>query len=386
MPTLVVSTVGTSLLTNALRRSAREHVEEVLKYANASEDTVPGEILARAEETVEQTAGGLRDADATAVRQASAELNGLVSFYEGTQKDERDQHWLIATDTALGRLTAQGVEQILRERGIQAVQTYVPRGLSAENTHALKEGVKRFLNWCERTVPDYRESGYEVVFNLTGGFKSLQGILNTVGMFYADRMVYIFQTGPELIRIPRLPVKLATEVFEKTPVRFLRLEALDRVPDGTLPEEQFEDVQDALLDAVEGRVYSFSEWGLLLWNQTRRDLLERKEPFDLPRLRYTDGFRKDVRTATPDQRRRLHETLAVVSVTLEVHDGNTAPLKRHGALQYENYTSTTTPDGQPIGHFRLYDDTEGRRVSCQAEDGALRLRRFGRHDEVNANP
>jgi len=386
MPFLTVSTVGTSLLTNALRRDAPDRMGEVLDHANAGKDEIPDAIWKTARATVDKTVTELQDADEASARKASAELNGLLSFYEGRPSNPRDQHWLLATDTALGQVTADGVERILKGRGLEGVQTHTPRGLSAANTESLRGGVKQFLDWCERTLPGYRKSRYEIVFNLTGGFKSLQGILNTVGMFYADRMIYIFQTGPELVTIPRLPVQLNTDVFSKAPARFLRLAALRRVQGGTLPVDRFTDVPNTLIDAVEEKVYSFSEWGLLLWNRVRRALLEREDPFDLPHLDYTERFRKDVRKATPDQRRRLRETLAVASLLLDMHEGNTAPLKQHSALQYENYTGITTDDGRPIGHFRLCDDAEGRRVSCLAQNGGLTLRRFGGHDEVNENP
>jgi putative CRISPR-associated protein (TIGR02619 family) len=387
MPSLTVSTVGTSLLTNALSRASQNNrIGDVLNHANDDEDRLPSEIQSLAETTIQRTVEELRGQDTDAVREASAELNGLLSLYEDQTYDDRDQHWLVATDTALGKRTAEGVKQVLEDRGFNTVQIQTPRGLSAEDTHTLEEGVKHFLDWCERTLPGFRDSGYEVIFNLTGGFKSLQGILNTVGTFYADRMIYIFQAGPELITIPRLPVKLDSDLFRHKPSRFLRLAALDRVEEATLPADVFSDVPDTLIDVVDGRVYSFSAWGRLLWNQERRSLLKRKEIFDLPRLDATPRFTKDLRKATHDQRRRLYETLAVVSLLLDMSDGDTAPLKKNSSLQYSIYSDRTTDEGEPIGHFQLDEEKEGRRVSCVASHDALKLRRFGRHDEVNKNP
>jgi hypothetical protein len=58
------------------------------------------------------------------------------------------------------------------------------------------------IRWCQDTLPGYRESGYHIVFNLTGGFKSIQGWMQTLGMFYADEIVYIFETGKELLPGP----------------------------------------------------------------------------------------------------------------------------------------------------------------------------------------
>ncbi|MCS4099913.1 hypothetical protein [Salinibacter ruber] len=387
MPFFIASTVGTSLLTNLLREDESGRIGDIYDHANDSEEEIPEELYQMAEETVKRAVEDLRGADAKSIRKASAELNGILSFYEQEPMSGRDQHRLIATDTALGQLTAEGTKEILEDWGAGgAVQVHTPKGLTTKNTNSLRDGVKRFLDWCEQTLPEYRENEYEVVFNLTGGFKSLQGILNTVGTFYADRMIYIFQAGPELITIPGLPVRLDTDLFENTPARFLRLEALDRVPEGTLPKAQYEDVPEALIDEVEERVYSFSEWGKLLWNRARRSILEQEKCFDLARLRYDERFRSDVGAADPDSRRRLHETLAIVSVMLEVHGGDTAPLKESGSLQYKNYEGKTTEKGNPIGHFQLYEDREGERVSCQAKEEGLLLRRFGRHDAVNNAP
>lgn len=79
--------------------------------------------------------------------------------------------------------------------------------------------------------------------------------------------------------------------------------------------------------------------------------------------------------------RRCERRLARVSVLLD--EGGVARLKQDGGLQYEDYQNRRSADGRPIGHFRL---TQGRRVSCIAEGGSLRLRHFGAHDQVNNNP
>jgi hypothetical protein len=71
---------------------------------------------------------------------------------------------------------------------------------------------------------------------------------------------------------------------------------------------------------------------------------------------------------------------------LDANDGDTAALKRSTSLKYANYTGKKTEKGRPIGHFRLLDSRHAYRVSCEALDGELLLRRFGPHDPVNENP
>jgi hypothetical protein len=66
-----------------------------------------------------------------------------------------------------------------------------------------------------------------VVFNLTGGFKSLNGYLQTVAMISADRCAFLFEGAPELMEIPRLPVRLA-EIDEQGACSVQRGEVLRR--------------------------------------------------------------------------------------------------------------------------------------------------------------
>ena len=88
------------------------------------------------------------------------------------------------------------------------------------NTSSLEEfrlGIDELIKWCVGTLPGYRASGYKIVFNLVGGFKALHGYMQTLGMFYADETVYIFETSRELLSIPRMPVDL--EASAKQAVR-----------------------------------------------------------------------------------------------------------------------------------------------------------------------
>jgi len=101
-----------------------------------------------------------------------------------------------------------------------------------------------------------------------------------------------------------------------------------------------------------------------------------------PRLQYTDTFRRDFKSAAQKERAELQEVLAKVAGILEDKNGDTSALKGDGGLQYEVYTNKRTEDGKPIAHFRV---SGSRRVSCMAEDGQLRLRRYGEHS-INDNP
>ncbi len=370
MPNLkfTLTTVGISVLLNNLTLAENQWRGRLNREANAQ--ALPAEVAEKAEELAQRASETLRQGDVKENRRLSAELNGLYGLYQDQlSAAQSDMHYLIATDTALGRQAADVICAFLREQGL-TVDIYIPPHLSTADPASFSGGIKALIHWCEEIIPGYREAHYRVIFNLTGAFKSLQGYLNIVGMFYADEMAYIFETGSQLLSIPRLPIQVDLEAL-----RDYRLELALMAQGHIYPLEAVAGIPEGLLD-VDQDDAGLSDWGLLIWNRTRRALLsEALLPF--PRLQYRPTFHKDFKGADPLQKVELQEVLAKVSSLLESHQGDISVLKRDGGLQYGRLTGQTTRDGRPIDHFRI---TGSRRVTCTVEEnGALRLRRYGEH-------
>ncbi|HHW86817.1 MAG TPA: putative CRISPR-associated protein [Chloroflexi bacterium] len=373
---LVLTTVGISLFLNSLSPEEREEggVQRLNRHANAKEllsdlEAFLAELVTRAERT-------LAEGTVVSRRLLSAELNGLYGLYEDQlQRSRNDVHVLVATDTVLGRRAAQTLEAFLRSQGIVNVQMWVPEQLSSGDNRCFSHGVKDLLHLCEETIPGYRADGYHIVFNLTGAFKSLQSYLNIAGMFYADEIVYIFEGSKQLLHIPRLPIQIDVAMLQ-TYCTSLALLAVGAI----LPYREVAGLPEGLLDIDQHGDATLSEWGRLIWNRVRHELL-REDLLPFPNLVYEESFRRDFDRASPEERVDLQETLAKVSALLE--EGGVARLKQDGGIQYEDYQNRKTSNRQPIGHFRL---SQGRRVSCVAEGTTLRLRHFGNHDQINDNP
>jgi len=370
----VLSTVGISVLLNVLDSSEEAWRRQLNQATN--ERQLADELAHQVDGLVAGAKALLCKGDVQRNRRLSAELNGLYGIYQGNlSAGKSDMHYLIATDTALGRKAADVICAFLRENGL-TVDVYVPEGLSTADPSTFSKGMKKLIRWCEDTIPGYRDAGYRVVFNLTAAFKSLQGYLNIMGMFYADEMVYIFETGAQLLSIPRLPLQVDIDTLRES-----RMELAMMAQGHIFPFEQVASIPDGLLELDDQGSATLSDWGELIWNRVRHELLgEDLLPF--PRLQYTDTFRKDFKNADRKDRAELQEVLAKVSGILEDKRGDTSALKQDGGLQYDVYTNKYTKDGRPIGHFRV---SQSRRVSCTAEDGALRLRRYGEHS-INDNP
>ncbi len=376
MPRFILSTVGTSILTNlidrrnpteanwwnTLRDSANLKLNELDPETNTVINTLADRALTK-----------LLENDAGANGRISAELNGIYGIYEGTPSNSRDQHWLITTDTAQGQKTGELIRDFLESQEF-TVSIFTPEGLSTKDTESFTTGTKELIRWLEDTVPRYE--GYHVIFNLVGGFKSLQGYMNTFGAFYADEVVYIFDAPTsDLIKIPRLPIQIDDTVIQNHLVQFALMDA------GKLYlAHELKGIPETLLEYVEdnGNTYAgLSAWGQLIWNQTKKDLLT-KELLDFPKLKYEqtfhDDFKKNQRNA--DQCLKLQETLAKAAHSLEESCCSLQELSNDGL-------DVKKLQGQDnIYRFRIGDF----RATWSQGENQLILLRYGDRKEVYERP
>jgi putative CRISPR-associated protein (TIGR02619 family) len=384
MKKLVISTVGTSLLTNQIDREFEDNWAVRLRdTANLSQEEIANyhEDVSDIIKTLQDRAGEKLKGEVEDIREASAELNGIYALYKKQlNQGSKDMHWLIATDTAQDQVTAKMLENFLRTQGLTA-DLHTPQGFSARSTEAFTNGIDKFLNWIEETVPGYKDSGYQICFNLVGGFKAIQGFANTIGMFYADEIIYIFEGSRDIITIPRLPIKVDTSVIK--PVQFALMASGVGV---WVKLSELQSVPETLIFVV-GEEATLSNWGRLTWNNCKRELLAR-DLLEFPCLVYEDWFKKDYKKTNVDSQRKfeLHEVLSEVSGSMLKFKGDTT--RFDSRLHFSRYEGGQRCEGgvrkNEIDHF--YIKNTGWRVSCIAKDGKLYLRHYGKHDDVNDNP
>lgn len=378
MPRLVISTVGTSLLTNQIDREFEENwVVRLRDTANSSYEEIENyhEDVSDIITTLKERAKEKLNGELEEIREASAELNGIYALYkEQLNQGSQDIHWLIASDTAQDQVTAKMLEEFLRQQGL-TVDVYTPKGFSASSTEAFTNGIDELLNWIDETIPGYKNSGYQICFNLVGGFKAIQGFANTIGMFYADEIIYIFEGSRDIITIPRLPIKVDSSVIK--PVQFALMAAGEWINFSEL-----HDVPETLIFKVDNTA-TLTTWGRLIWNRSKVDLMSGKL-LHFPRLKYESSFERDYEnTKEENERVKLQETLAKVSHLLIKHNGDTAPLKSDGGLQYDVYIKEDSKQIDGLAHFRV---TKALRVSCVTSENVLILRHYGQnlHSPRNA--
>lgn len=375
MPKVMVSTVGTSLLTNHVLGRGDPGLQALLRdTANAREKELTKEQKAAIDEIAKEVADRLAAASIPEMRRMSAELNGVFGYY-GQEAfsglPPADPHILVATDTYQGQRTAELVRDCLKRRGAGAVEILAPEGLSTRDCAAFTKGMNEVIRWCEEVLTAYRQQNYYVVFNLVGSFKSLQGYMITLGMFYADEMVYIFEApSADLIRIPRLPVAVGDEpILREKAALFVLMEH------GYLPaQEEVKGIPEIYLDFEEG-VCTLSTWGLLLWQRKKKEILAEADLLPFPHLRYEKSFERDF-AHIGDRNMRAAILSELGKVSLIYGEKGLAGLRADPGFLYKDYE---TLKDERIGHFRL---SRGWRVSARPDAGFLRLLRVGPHDAV----
>lgn len=370
----ILSTIGTSILTNSIDRAnpdeARDWARILGDSANLQQDELSDEAIRVINTLAERALDKLLMDDVETNRQASAELNGIYGIYEGRlPENSNDQHYLICTDTAQGQTTGDLIAEFLSSKGF-TVSVEIQKGLSTKDTESFTKGSKGLITWLDNSIPR-SGSDWNVIFNLVGGFKSLQGYMQTFSTFYADETVYIFERSSDLIKIPRLPIQIDTTVLERHLTEFAMMAAGEMYP-----IEKLADIPETLLEPVDGYA-GLSAWGSLIWNRTKLDLLA-KELLPFPRLEYLPRFQNDFNQQNETKARlELQETLAQITYMLEGSAGDTAVLEG-GGFRFKRLQRF--PD---IFTFRV---ARGIRVSCSKGNGTLKLHRYGPRNTVNNNP
>jgi len=383
MARLVISTVGTSLLINRIDTDIDDNnwYKRLQQTANYSDDEVSQhhqDVKQVIEELKKRAETELYSNYTERIREASAELNGIYALYNETiEKGRSDTHLLVATDTAQGRIAAEIVESFLKSKGLTNTSIHVQPGLSTASSEIFVEGMAKLIPGMQETITACKKDpNYTICFNLVGGFKALQGYFNTIGMFYADEIIYVFEGSNTLITIPRLPVKVDVNKVEPYKVQ---LAMMDVGEINTSFEEAKKVPKDWVL--VDGHEMTLSTWGQLIWNQCKDDLLSQNQPLTFPKIDYQNSFLDDYKKieGNVEERVKLQLTLAKVSQLLQKSNGDSSILKQDRGLQYDKYTNIKGS----IDHFRV---TKGLRVSCTSSQGRLLLRHYGKEPDVNKNP
>jgi putative CRISPR-associated protein (TIGR02619 family) len=362
-PFFVLSPCGTSLLTNGATKEVRDIIN---KYANTKiAADIDSKDLNTLKLRIQEVRKNLQSSNINLAAKLSAELNGIIKLCNGQFNNSQDYHLLLCTDTWLGEATAICVSDWLKAQG---VNTEIKRqiDLQTRDLNAFQIALSDIVEWCENTIPGYQNNGYRIVFNLTGGFKSVQGFLQTLATFYADESIYIFETATELLRIPRLPVKMAAEsTVRQNLIAFRRLGI-------NLPAHNTDQIPETLLLKINNTI-SFSPWGDLVWKQTKSKIYgEAIQPSPSNQLEFSKNFIDSLKGLLSDRLIIINERLDQLTQYLETN-GEYNPR----SLDFKPLKGNPCP---PSTHeIDAWSDQSAKRIFAHYEGDRLILDKLGSH-------
>lgn len=338
---LLISTCGTSLFTNDANADDRAWLTKIANDVEVDSS--------RLTPIVEDRRARLAIADDLTRRTMSAELNGIGAVRD-RYRPKQLFHLLIHTDTAPGKASVALVQAVLGNQ----TSLVSAGGLRTNDLASFRAALADLTKQLDALMQSYRTQGWFIVFNLTGGFKSLNGYLQTLAMISADRCVFLFEGASELVEIPRLPVR----VSEIDDIRS-HLDVFRRLSVGyTVKADDASCVPESLLMEVDGEVTT-SPFGDVVWARHRTTLFaERLYPPLSSKVRVADAVNRAFTSLEAPKKVQVNEAFDEFSAYID----NRRPLPKSRTFKklqgdpvpgstHELYAWSDGATGRLFGHY-----------------------------------
>ncbi len=370
MPTLTIMTCGTSLITNGAISIDEDLPAVIRTNANAASwDEIADNHTDILTEHLQQREQRLISANDSEVRRLSAELNGLLAWQEANRAqsdDHQNEYWLLATDTVLGEATARMIQRWLENKG-HHTQVISQSGLRTAKLAEFRQALSALTEQLVKSIKGYQNRRYHINFNLTGGFKGINGFLQALATVYADQTYYLFEGSSELLYIPRLPYKLnAEQIVTDNLITFRRL-----ANDMPISAAKSDALPDIWLFEIDGR-YILSEWSTLIWQDTKTDLYKQNvldSPSDC--ITITQAFIDSCKKADTSIIKLINERIDDLAFYLE--SGSTEMLQSLDvkALQTKKYKDQNMYECDLDNHWRIFMIKKGHHMTLETLHEAL---------------
>lgn len=261
----VISTVGTSVITNIVNKIRTSEKKEEKELVNLY-DTLSKRDY-KDKEKYKDEYNFLKNFISKKVKfepRASAEIKSIIFL---KQKYENIKFIPICTDTLLSPLSAEIINDIFEKNDIEVQSPLIIEDLQVRDYQRFKEGLKNLLIKLDSF--SYEGKFYDTILNITGGFKGVIPYMTIYGQINNLPIFYIFEHTDELIEIPQLPLSIDYNIFEKHWKKFYKLDI-----EGIVKKREFDkfflNQYENILEIVDDMV-SFNPLGQILWNKYKKE-------------------------------------------------------------------------------------------------------------------
>jgi len=362
---IIICPVGTSILTNGAEPSAKKLL---LDYANTKrrEDIPPADAV-KLDKVIDDRMAKLKFMNGETAKKASAELHSLLILFGEEAPAPNDVVYLVPTHTYIGRRASELISSYIGKLRVEIKLMEIP-SLQTRSSEDLRSAFSLLVREIVSLHEAYKPMGARFIFNLTGGFKTVVGFLQTLATLYADETVYIFESESELMRVPKLPFSLRAEDYIVNQVElWRRLEMglpVNQELAGTLPGTLYYRIDDSFM---------LSEYGEFIWLSLKSDLFsERIYPPPTGKARLGERFQSSVQNLNPSQKLKLNRRIDDLSKYLE------SP--RQDMLKSLSFKAIGKSQGASTHEFYAWSDEGAKRVYCHYDVyGTLILDELGEH-------
>ena len=236
MRTILICTVGTSLINNLRRLDPQDPIHQALDRQDWQD------IATRLLEKPNSD------------RLCGAEINSITSIVKEALLSQFDRLIFLVSDTDDGRNTGAILQAYYAHASnpVQFDQVPKPTVLEKLNHHALEDfqriGLKNLVREISSVARDYSEDA--IAINATGGYKAQISFAGMIGQALNIPVYYLFEGFERVIQLPPQPVSLNLTLWLENYDLFTTLDEASELPKAELDWKLLE-VLEALVEEVE---------------------------------------------------------------------------------------------------------------------------------------
>jgi putative CRISPR-associated protein (TIGR02619 family) len=365
----ILTSCGLSILTNLQKEL--NFSENIYNYSNYSEKEFSRETKEKFDKFIENVKEKLLEFDVPKLKKISAELNALINFYQNDIKNfpKSDSYYFLHTDTYLGEKVAEILINLFKNKGIENVNPITAKDLKTSSFEEFQIALSDLVRNLIDEIKTYKSKKYKIIFNLTGGFKSINSFLQTVASLHADESIYIFETSENLLRIPRLPIKIEESIFKENLNLF-------RMLDLGIYKDNLKKEIDKLPEIVYLKIdndFSLSPWGELIWQNIKEEVYKEKlvEPIS-KRIEISTQLKKQFESLNPSERLQLNKKIDDFEICIETNFKNC-----NKSLGFHELNGKISKTYQY--EISPFDGNDSRRLYIKYKDGKYILDKIDAH-------
>ena len=353
---------GISVLTNGLKGALE--AKEICKYSNMSEEEIfekAPEFYEKFNDEYKKLVASLKSRSNEWLKTFSAELNSLLNY----GISDKDHYKLLVTDTFLGIKAAEVIKAVLEGKGL-SVYLDKRKDLHTGSVEEFELAIAELARDLANELIDWKKKGYSIIFNLTGGFKGINSFLQVMASLYADESIYIFEKSNELLKIPKLPIKIDESIFKN------KLDVFRKLWLGMdVSGDEISSIPNSLVLIKISGEYSLSAWGELVWEKFKDDFYRQNLiPSLSDRIEFSGEFKKNFKDLNPVEKKALNEKIDMLERYI-LNGENPSSLRYHRlkgniAQRYSH-------------EFYPFEGNDSRRVYCNERDGKIILECIAAH-------